>query len=1379
MVCRKFGFSAAVIILLMSLIVPVFAVPAAPHTQLLRLGDGSTIGARMWGDEWLHGWETTDGYAIIFDETRQDWTYAARGVDGSLVSSGQLISTGNPATLIARHTRPAESFRENVVRERETRPSLPDAVPVSGTANVPVILINFSDRTPDFSPDDFNSLLFGSGTKSMKDYYQEVSHGTFSVSAGPGGIAGWTTASRGHDYYGRSTNSSAFGWSGTLVREAVAAADPAFDFAPYDSDGDCYVDVVNIVHEGNGEEAGGDTTDIWSHSYDLNSAEWYGISDGGEYTTDDVCPAGGFVRVNAYVIQPETLWGNQQTIGVFAHEYAHALGVPDLYDGTYVSAGVGSWSLMGSGCWNQLSAGGDTPAHMDAWSKSKLGWVVPQQVTEPDLTTIRNAEQFSEAFRILDNPGGVDDWRWYGSGTGEYFLVENRQKTGFDAALPGEGLLIWHIDESIGNNQNPSHKLVDLEEADGENDLDLNTNAGDVSDPWYDSPGGFGTGSNPDSKLYNGSRSGVRVTGISTSAPVMEAYLGAVESSGGSTIDPGDSIQLAINSAESGDTIILNPGTYYEHDITINKDITIRANTSIGGSASDTVIDAGMAGRIFNLTGGFSLDIDNLTLLNGYTNGINNNGGAMNAVFSGSTITITSSSVFNSSAYNGGAIYAGSGSTVSIISSSITNCRAVGNGGAISATFSNLTISDSVIYDSFASYDGGAIDSYGGNISLTSTIISNCSATSGGAISSRYGGTVISTNTTFSGCSGSIGSAIYSRDGNLTIDSSTFSNCIGDQVGAIYFFSASTANITRSVFENCSAGFGGAIETYQIGTLIIDSSTFSNCSSGDQGGAIESSSEITIITSTSFTNCSSGDGGAIGFGSGTAFIESSTFSNCSAGMGGAIYDFGGALNITTTSFSDCVAYDYGGGAIFAHGSTVTISSSVFSDCSANNYGGSINCEWDSIVTIDSTAFSNCSAGNQGSAIYSKASTVHNHFSRFSNNTGTVVINNAGTFDATNNWWGTSSDPSGYVSGTVTTSPRLVLNISATPSSVATGTPSLIRVNLTRNSAGTDTANGGIFVPDGIPIAFSRTSGTGTLVPQAGTITTGANTTTFIPAGAGTSTVAATVDGETVSTGITATGSAGPADKVGVFRPSTHLFYEDYNGNGWWNGAGIDRLRDFGITGDIPVTGDWNNDGITDIGVFRPSTHLFYLDYNGNGWWNGAGIDRLRNFGITGDIPISGDWNSDGTTDIGIFRPSTHLFYLDYNGNGVWNGAVTDRSYNFGITGDIPISGDWNTDGITDIGVFRPSTHLFYLDYNGNGVWNGAVSDRSYNFGITGDTPVTGDWNHDGATDIGIFRPSTHLFYLDYNGNGVWNGAVTDRLYNFGITGDIPVTGKWS
>jgi hypothetical protein len=75
-------------------------------------------------------------------------------------------------------------------------------------------------------------------------------------------------------------------------------------------------------------------------------------------------------------------------------------------------------------------------------------------------------------------------------------------------------------------------------------------------------------------------------------------------------------------------------------------------------------------------------------------------------------------------------------------------------------------------------------------------------------------------------------------------------------------------------------------------------------------------------------------------------------------------------------------------------------------------------------------------------------------------------------------------------------------------------------------------------------------------------------------------------------------------------------------------------------------------------------------------WDGAAVDRVSSFGITGDLPVSGDWNDDGISEIGIFRPSTLLYYQDYNGNGIWNGASIDRVYNFGITGERAVAGTW-------------------------------------------------------------------------------------------------------
>ena len=255
-------------------------------------------------------------------------------------------------------------------------------------------------------------------------------------------------------------------------------------------------------------------------------------------------------------------------------------------------------------------------------------------------------------------------------------------------------------------------------------------------------------------------------------------------------------------------------------------------------------------------------------------------------------------------------------------------------------------------------------------------------------------------------------------------------------------------------------------------------------------------------------------------------------------------------------------------------------------------------------------------------------------------------------------------------------------------------------------------------------------------------------------------------------------------KIGVFR-SNGGWYLDQNGNGVWD-AGVDSIFSFDITGDIPVTGDWNGTGTTKIGVYDPATGTWYLDYNGNGVWDGTATDRQYIFGagMPGAVPVTGDWNGTGTTMIGVYDPATGIWYLDYNGNGVWDGAAADRQYIFGagMPGVVPVTGDWNGTGTTMIGVYDPATGAWYLDYNGSGVWDGAATDRQYIFGagMPGVVPVTGDWNGMGTTTIGVYDPATGAWYLDYNGSGVWDGAVTDRQYIFGagMPGAVPVTGKW-
>ena len=260
------------------------------------------------------------------------------------------------------------------------------------------------------------------------------------------------------------------------------------------------------------------------------------------------------------------------------------------------------------------------------------------------------------------------------------------------------------------------------------------------------------------------------------------------------------------------------------------------------------------------------------------------------------------------------------------------------------------------------------------------------------------------------------------------------------------------------------------------------------------------------------------------------------------------------------------------------------------------------------------------------------------------------------------------------------------------------------------------------------------------------------------------------------------GTALPQGQIGVFRAGA--WYVDHDETLGWSGCGPDGCYDYGMAGDQAVTGDWDGTGIVRLGVFRNGN--WYLDYNGDGQWSGCGTtadtDRCYTFGMQGDIPVIGDWNGNGVSKIGVFRNGN--WYLDYNGDGQWSGcgttADTDRCYTFGMTGDIPVIGDWNGNGVSKIGVFRNGN--WYLDYNGDGQWSScgttADTDRCYTFGIAGDIPLVGDWSGNGVFKIGVFRNG--MWYLDYAGTNNWIGCGApadgskDACVPFGMSGDIPV-----
>src|SRR5262249_20840110 len=184
---------------------------------------------------------------------------------------------------------------------------------------------------------------------------------------------------------------------------------------------------------------------------------------------------------------------------------------------------------------------------------------------------------------------------------------------------------------------------------------------------------------------------------------------------------------------------------------------------------------------------------------------------------------------------------------------------------------------------------------------------------------------------------------------------------------------------------------------------------------------------------------------------------------------------------------------------------------------------------------------------------------------------------------------------------------------------------------------------------------------------------------------------------------TGTGSA----QMGIFDPSTTLSWKlDRNGNDLWDGCTVDLcLGPFGQASDLPVVGRWQAGSIKDmIGVYRPSTGVWFFD-NGNGVWDGCNADRcLGPFGTSSQVPVVGDWASTGASQLGTFDSGTGQWKLDLNGNGVFDGCSVDACLGpFGLPGDRPVVGDWTGTGTIKIGVFDPSTGLWDLDRNGNGV----------------------------------------------------------------------------
>lgn len=491
-----------------------WAVTAAPlETLLTQADDGSTFWARHGGDEYIAWTETLDGYTIVEDQGV--WYYAVQDPSGELTSSGLRANSATRAAVqgLEKHLRPP--LDPGIVEENELRKLGPlGARTLAGTQNILMILVDFSDITFQYSDSSFQDLMFGN-SNTVKKFYLENTYNNFllvpaaeTYDVANDGVVHVTIGTPNPNYGGACGCS----WN-TVVGTYLSSADPYVNFAAFDtnSDGALSPSELSIVFVLAGYENsyGGSSSlqpRIWAHKSTMSPAP---ILDG-----VTLGPYAAFGERHATSLANE----HQATIGVMCHELGHLMfGLPDLYDTDGSSEGIGDWGLMGGGSWNAtIQWSGDTPSHLSAWSKVALGIVTPDDVDNSfyDLS-VKQGDNNPSIKRVWIDP--------YKVSTSEYYLVENRQLANYDAGLDGDGLLIWHVDGSKLSNALDTQRLVDLEEADGFNDLDVGINQGDTGDPF---PGAtnntaFYNGSNPNSKDNQGVATHIGVTNISSSAATM------------------------------------------------------------------------------------------------------------------------------------------------------------------------------------------------------------------------------------------------------------------------------------------------------------------------------------------------------------------------------------------------------------------------------------------------------------------------------------------------------------------------------------------------------------------------------------------------------------------------------------------------------------------------------------------------------------------------------------------------------------------------------------------------------------------------------------------------------------------------------------------
>lgn len=431
--------------------------PADPGLQTLENPDGTTIQAYFFGDENFHYIASANDGTIIDRNAKGYWAPVIRaGRALTNVESDLAILRAElpqaPASVTGRRA-PARMADHN----SEGRTSFPTI----GEVHSPVVLIEYAD-TPFSIPntkEQYEKMLnepgysdYG-GRGSVRDYFTACSNGKFTPKFD---VYGPVKVSHNKAYYvGKGSGMSGDGTNaffGYAIKEALEKlhAD-GVDFTQYDYDKNGVIDNVYFFYSGKGQADSGDKDAVWPHQ---------GVWERYYFIPGE--PNVGNIKFDCYACSNE-LKGNSPLsgpnvvmdgIGAFAHEFSHVLGLADLYDATAQSSGSGSqtkvpgvWSNMSSGTYNMQST---CPPLMSAWEMWQCWWL---EFDEAELKThyeipalgTQDSSEDNKAVRVrIRRQAPTAQYI-----KNEYYVVEARSNNNnWDAGLPGEGILIWHVNYS-------------------------------------------------------------------------------------------------------------------------------------------------------------------------------------------------------------------------------------------------------------------------------------------------------------------------------------------------------------------------------------------------------------------------------------------------------------------------------------------------------------------------------------------------------------------------------------------------------------------------------------------------------------------------------------------------------------------------------------------------------------------------------------------------------------------------------------------------------------------------------------------------------------------------------------------------------------------